>query len=63
MVFFFGFVDFSSFSSLFSFEMEFFEAAAAYQQGHEVAKKCLGDQHPLTPRGVKSFESFRKDLR
>eukprot|EP00435_Cladocopium_sp_Y103_P027671 s209_g6.t2 len=24
------------------------EAAAAYQQGHEVAKKCLGDQHPLT---------------
>ncbi|CAE8712356.1 unnamed protein product [Polarella glacialis] len=24
------------------------EAAAAYQQGHEVAKKCLGEQHPLT---------------
>ena len=24
------------------------EAYAAYQQGHEVAKKCLGDQHPLT---------------
>ncbi|CAJ1371175.1 unnamed protein product, partial [Effrenium voratum] len=24
------------------------EAAAAYQQGHQVAKKCLGDQHPLT---------------
>ena len=24
------------------------QAAAAYQQGHEVAKKCLGDQHPLT---------------
>ena len=29
----------------------FAEAAAAYQQGHEVAKKCLGDQHPLTSPG------------
>lgn len=24
------------------------EAAAAYQQGHLIAKRCLGDQHPLT---------------
>eukprot|EP00434_Breviolum_minutum_P009663 symbB.v1.2.008510.t1/scaffold527.1/size293072/8 len=30
------------------------EAAAAYQQGHEVAKKCLGDQHPLTQTLVKN---------
>ena len=24
------------------------EAAQAYQKGHAVAKKCLGEQHPLT---------------
>eukprot|EP00933_Yihiella_yeosuensis_P032636 TRINITY_DN26249_c0_g1_i1.p1 TRINITY_DN26249_c0_g1~~TRINITY_DN26249_c0_g1_i1.p1 ORF type:complete len:1009 (+),score=203.17 TRINITY_DN26249_c0_g1_i1:70-3096(+) len=24
------------------------EAAAAYQQGHQVARQCLGEQHPLT---------------
>merc|ERR1719221_1064193 len=24
------------------------QAAMAYQQGHQIAKKCLGEQHPLT---------------
>ena len=27
------------------------QAAAAYQKGHGVAKKCLGEQHPLTCLG------------
>eukprot|EP00913_Durusdinium_trenchii_P029774 g27900.t2 len=30
------------------FLQQLHEAAMAYQQGHEVAKRCLGDQHPLT---------------
>ena len=35
------------------------QAAAAYQQGHEVAKKCLGDQHPLTSPGSRSCWEFQ----
>jgi len=33
------------------------QAAAAYRQGHEVAKKCLGDQHPLTQTLGKNLEA------
>jgi len=40
------------------------EAADAYMQGHEVAKKCLGDQHPLTQTLAKnSAEALQKSRR
>lgn len=35
---------------------QFDEAAAAYQQGHEVAKKWLGEQHPLTQTLAKNSD-------
>eukprot|EP00929_Paragymnodinium_shiwhaense_P006703 TRINITY_DN110679_c0_g1_i1.p1 TRINITY_DN110679_c0_g1~~TRINITY_DN110679_c0_g1_i1.p1 ORF type:complete len:1004 (+),score=243.42 TRINITY_DN110679_c0_g1_i1:95-3106(+) len=33
------------------------QAAMAYQQGHQVAKECLGDQHPLTQTLAKNSET------
>jgi tetratricopeptide (TPR) repeat protein len=33
------------------------QAAAAYQQGHQIAKKCLGDQHPLTQTLAKNSDT------
>mmetsp|Transcript_68983 Transcript_68983/g.177796 ORF Transcript_68983/g.177796 Transcript_68983/m.177796 type:complete len:969 (-) Transcript_68983:236-3142(-) len=33
------------------------QAAAAYEQGHQVAKKCLGEQHPLTQTLGKNCEA------
>lgn len=36
------------------------EAASAYQQGHQVAKRCLGDQHPLTQTMGKNSEIVQK---
>eukprot|EP00930_Biecheleria_cincta_P051552 TRINITY_DN3673_c0_g1_i2.p1 TRINITY_DN3673_c0_g1~~TRINITY_DN3673_c0_g1_i2.p1 ORF type:complete len:975 (+),score=173.46 TRINITY_DN3673_c0_g1_i2:123-2927(+) len=36
------------------------EAAAAYQQGHQVAKKCLGEQHPLTQTLGKNADAARQ---
>merc|ERR1719310_1502095 len=33
------------------------QAHLAYQQGHQVAKKCLGEQHPLTQTLAKNCET------
>jgi tetratricopeptide (TPR) repeat protein len=33
------------------------QAHAAYQQGHQISKKCLGDQHPLTQTLAKNCET------
>lgn len=36
------------------------EAAAAYQEGHQVAKQCLGEQHPLTQTLGKNADAARQ---
>lgn len=33
------------------------QAHTAYQQGHQIAKKCLGDQHPLTQTLAKNCDT------
>merc|ERR1719188_2188254 len=33
------------------------QAAAAYQQGHQIARRCLGEQHPLTQTLGKNCEA------
>eukprot|EP00928_Gymnodinium_smaydae_P061230 TRINITY_DN45361_c0_g1_i1.p1 TRINITY_DN45361_c0_g1~~TRINITY_DN45361_c0_g1_i1.p1 ORF type:complete len:1035 (+),score=146.14 TRINITY_DN45361_c0_g1_i1:79-3183(+) len=33
------------------------QAADAYQQGHHVAKRCLGEQHPLTQTLSKNYDA------
>jgi len=33
------------------------QAAMAYQQGHQIAKKCLGEQHPLTQTLCKNCDA------
>jgi len=33
------------------------EAHTAYQQGHQIAKKCLGEQHPLTQTLAKNCDT------
>lgn len=41
----------------YDYSHQYDEAADAYQQGYDVARKCLGDQHPLTQTLGKNAES------